>query len=74
MSRKLILLIMKAGDHVEDIQHPIAPVEPEDRQPDNGPAPDVPVPRRSATFRRPTAHYGDPVEISETIRDEDLFD
>lgn len=32
----------ETGDHVEDIQPPIATVKPKDRQPVNGPAPDVP--------------------------------
>ena len=97
-----------AGDHNEDIQPPIVPMEPEDRQPepedrqpepedrqpepedrqpepedrqpepeDRQPVielvPDVPGPRRSTRVRRPTMRYGDPVEIPETIQDEDLF-
>ena len=76
-----------AGDHNEDIQPTIVPMEPEDRQPepedrhpepeDRQPVielvPDVPVPRRSTRVRRPTMRYGDPVEIPETIQDEDLF-
>ena len=47
--------------------------EPEDRQPVIEPVPDVPGPQRSARVRRPTKHYGDPVEIPETMQDEDLF-
>ena len=90
-----------AGDHNEDIQPPIVPMEPEDRQPepedrqpehedrqpepedrqpepeDRQPVielvPDVPGPRRSTRVRRPTRRNGDPVEIPETIHDEDLF-
>ena len=79
--------LLNAGDHNEDIQPPIVPMEPEDRQPepedrqpepeDRQPVielvPDVPGPRRSSRVRRPTMRYGDPVEIPETIQDEDLF-
>ena len=79
-----------AGDHNEDIQPPIVPMEPEkynlsqridnlsqpepeDRQPVIELVPDVPGPRRSTRVRRPTMRCGDPVEIPETIQDEDLF-
>ena len=52
-------------DNLEDIRP-----EPEDRQPScRQPVielvPDVPGPRRSTRVRRPTMHYGDPVEIPE---------
>eukprot|EP00731_Ephydatia_muelleri_P001300 Em0001g1300a len=43
---------------------------PEDIQPVDIP----PGPRRSARLRRPVVCYGDPVEIPETITDEDLFE
>ena len=62
-----------AGDHNEDIQPSVVPMEPENTQPVIGPASNVPGPRRSTRIIRPTMHYGDPVEIPVTIQDEDLF-
>eukprot|EP00731_Ephydatia_muelleri_P005697 Em0002g1873a len=62
-----------AGDHNENIQPSIVPMQPEDRQPVIGPAPNVPGPRLSTRVRRPTMHYGDPAEIPDTIQDEELF-
>ena len=59
-----------ARDCNRDIPPPHAQVEPEDIQPVNI----QPGPRRSARLRRPVVHYGDPVEIPETITDEDLFE
>ena len=59
-----------ARDYNRDIPPPHAQVEPEDIQPVNIP----PGPRRSARLRRPVVRYGDPVEIPETVTDEDLFE
>ncbi|KAL5516762.1 hypothetical protein EMCRGX_G002170 [Ephydatia muelleri] len=60
---------LAARDCNRDIPPPLTQVEPEDIQPV-----DIPTgPRRSARLRRPVVRYGDPVEIPETITDDDLF-
>ena len=61
---------LAARDCNRDIPPPLAQVEPEDIQSVDVP----PGPRRSARLRRPAVRYGDPVEIPETITDEDLFE
>ena len=61
---------LAARDCNRDIPPPLAQVEPEDIQPVDVP----PGPRCSARLRRPAVRYGDPVEIPETITDEDLFE
>ena len=61
---------LAARDCNRDIPPPLAHIEPEDIHPVDIP----PEPRSSARLRRPVVHYGDPMEIPETIADEDWFE
>ena len=59
---------LAARDCNRDIPPPLAQFEPEDIQPVDIP----PGPRHSARLRRPVVRYGDPMEIPETITDDDF--
>lgn len=59
---------LAAGDHAGDVPTPVLP-----EMGLVGERPEAPAPRRSARVKKPTTHYGDPVQIPETIKDEELF-